>query len=545
MEDGKIYIHVSLVPVMMMASWWGGFQDDRAKRYVHAYIRDLKSTYSAQKTKRRSKYDWSKHFRDDWISIPYQLAGMDYIYERNKLWDVGQLLGDDVGLGKTIQAIGCLARWFEEGTITFEHPVIISCTSALKSQWADEIARFWKHPKGIIVTQIDGVAKERKKRIEIPSHIYILNWDMFSRGMYDEMLETFYTDRTPSVLLMDETQKITNPHARCTQRALKLASCSKCSISFNATPLENSLQDLWSLFFSSDPNIIGGFENFAKRYLVYDGYGRVRKAINLRELKKRIGILYIRRTRNEIEADLPGVIPMLRRVEMSEHQTKAYSQAVNQFIASGEGGAVGLGLLARAQRAAFCADFEDGYNPHSAKIDDLKSLLDGELSGERMVLFTRFRQIAVRAAELLEQYKPLMIHGQITPKVRNLNRRLFTQENNHQILICTEAGDRGLNLQSAGVVVNLDLPWNPSKLRQRVGRIARHGQTKKNVLCVNYVAGRWKSNDHKTIDDYFLNIIQRKRVAFNDMFGDDGVDEIGDTKSDKIDVSALKDFLIN
>ena len=190
--------------------------------------------------------------------------------------------------------------------------------------------------------------------------------------------------------------------------------------------------------------------------------------------------------------------------------------------------------------AAFAALAADLANPksESAKLDDLIELLDGEVSTQRVLIFTKYRQCAVFASIKLARFKPYMIHGGVSLAQRDDIRRRFCSAGGlGRILIGTEAMARGLNLQDASVVVNLDLPWNHAKLRQRVGRVARIGQKSRSVLVISYVAEGFA---YAPIDRYFLGLVRKKRDLSDRVYGEDSVDELD---SAPVDLGAVRAFL--
>jgi hypothetical protein len=150
-----------------------------------------------------------------------------------------------------------------------------------------------------------------------------------------------------------------------------------------------------------------------------------------------------------------------------------------------------------------------------------------ELAGERLVVFTRLATVAnwVAARMKAEGFYPWVITGSTPDAERTEIRRRFSDPASvGRLLVGTDAMCRGLNLQAAGVVVNLDLPWNGARLRQRVGRIDRLSQERSTVLVLNYVACL---PNGCTVDEYFLETVVRKQGQFEEFFGNDGVDEIG------------------
>ena len=191
-----------------------------------------------------------------------------------------------------------------------------------------------------------------------------------------------------------------------------------------------------------------------------------------------------------------------------------------------------MSKLAKVQKAAL------GEQGKSAKLDDLRELLKGDLEGERVVVFSRFKECVKIAVKALSEFNPITITGDTPHSVRAMNQRRFSHRHGAgRVLICTEAADRGLNLQAAGVVVNIDLPWNAAKLRQRVGRINRVSQERGSILVINYVITHPRGG---TIDEYMMSKIIPKRQLFRDVLGDADVDELG---NEEIDPQAVTKYI--
>lgn len=548
-HSGEYLIHVSSAILVMQHKWFDGFADQVTRNFVTKYIREAQKTFTQDKIKPPEKFDWGTLFTEEWHKRGYQCAGMQRIYTRLTRFTSGMLLGDDVGLGKTAQAIGVLGRMRREGYFGI-YPgipasqrnnnghVVIFTTTSCRSQWGDEIERFSAVKFRVVVVQ--GSAVERRERMARDADIYILNHEMVRLPQYQEQVEQLMAGAR--VALMDETYKLKNPDAIVTRRMRDLTRGVSKRIAFNATPIENGLHDLYSIFDILDPGVIGLRDGFEGRYVKRDERGKVVGYDHVKEFKIRAGILYLRRTAKECGEHLPPVRASYRPVAMGKKQEAAYRAAAGTYVRDASKGAVAFSKLAAVQYAALAADITD-LNSESAKLDDLESLLDGELTGERLVVFSRFKVIARFVYRRLARFRPMIIDGDTSTGNRDLARRRF--ESVHgvgRILICTEAGDSGLNLQAAGVVVNLDLPWNPARFRQRFGRVWRIGQTRSSVLVINPIARFAERPEMRTVDDWFVNEMLEggKKLINEKMFGKDGVDALG---RDTIDFDAVRKYV--
>lgn len=427
----------------------------------------------------------------------------------------------------TIQTIGLISRLRAERRLGngVGHMVLVATTLSLKSQWKDEIEKFAK-PR-IPVLMIDGSAKERVRRFQEARRmgIVIINHEMM-RGTYRELCE----ELRPRLLVIDETYKIANPSSALSQSMMEFSKqWTEWVLCFNATPIDNGLADMYPQVKVVDRAMLGDHEGFVNRYIKINPYTGCEEGIkNVPEFRKRIAAVMLRRTHAECGTQMPEVVSQVRPCQMSKMQFAAYVTARGILIQGSKNRAPPLNLLHDMRYAAFAADVNDAKS-ESCKYDELVSLVRNELVDQRVVVFTRYARIA-KWLVMRGQADGLRIRavtGASTNRERNDLRRRFNSDlGRGMILVGTEAMQHGLNLQSAGVIVNLDLPWTPGKLRQRIGRIARIGQHRATVLHLNFMAV--SPSGAPTIDRYFTDtVMPRKQFASDAVFGGDGVDVLG------------------
>lgn len=520
-DTGEMLVHISTVERIMKAGWVTGATPE-AKQLLKAYSSEIVLTFRSKseiddpdEAKVWEQYLNPKHYE----SLPFQIAGMQRIYTRFLEWQTGVILGDDVGLGKTIQAIGLIGRLRDEKHI---RKVLVTTTTVMQAQWADEISKF-SRPK-LKTATANGTKPKRLAKLKENADIYIVNHEMFRFAHYAEAIDQIMPEI--DLIVVDESSYIKN-HETITHKAIdERVRRAKWALLLNATVIENSLQDFFAQLRFCDRLLLGNHAGFNKRYIKRNFYGQIYGYRRLREFRKRTAIAMYRRTRSQVALQLPEVCVQVRTVEMGKKQADLYKWLIGDTISEGGVGAVLLSRIAKIQQAAYKGP--DGSSP---KIEDLIHLLHTELNGERVVVFTRFREIAEDAFLKLSEFKPAIITGDTPHQQRTDTRRRFESKHGAgSVLIGTEAMDRGLNLQAAGVVVNLDLPWTPAKLRQRIGRINRVGQERKSILVINYIAKH--PSGKPTIDDYMVNRIIPKRELFRQVLGDDDVDEVGNEKTD-------------
>jgi SNF2 family DNA or RNA helicase len=164
--------------------------------------------------------------------------------------------------------------------------------------------------------------------------------------------------------------------------------------------------------------------------------------------------------------------------------------------------------------------------PENAKLVELNELVkDLNEQGHKIVVFSQYVPIVNLIQDELsnEGIQTVAYHGQLSNDARSEVLRKFTHDPDYRVLASTDAGQFGLNLQAADVVVNYDLPWNPARLQQRIARLHRIGQTNK-VLAVNFVV-------KGTVEEHVREVLERKRKLFRDVT----VSEIAETEDLTLD----------
>lgn len=522
-DNGRFMVHVSTVERLMVRGWIKALTPE-ARAYIRAYAKEI--AYSFKNKTAPDDPDitdeWLKHLdTKHYTALAFQIMGMERLYRRFVDWGGGCILGDDVGLGKTPQTIGLIGRLRAEGLC---RNVLISTTTSTIHQWGDELARMAK-PK-LKVIPITGTRDERHLKLVEAGDVHIVNHEMIRQEHYREAIHRLLPD--VDLIVIDEASGMKNPETvthlewfACVQRV-------KWALPLNATAIENNLSDLWAHVHLVDRHCLGGHAGFESRYVDKDR----KKFKRLKEVRKRVALPVYRRTQDNVDLQLPRVRAQARYVSMGTKQRTAYEKAVRNAVDEERGGAVKMSKLAKVQQAAL------GELGASAKLDDLHALLNGDLEGERVVLFSRFKECVRTAVDALQDFNPITITGDTPHSVRAMNQRRFSHKHGAgRVLICTEAADRGLNLQAAGVVVNLDLPWTAAKLRQRVGRINRVSQHRESILIINYVIQHPRGG---TIDEYMMGKIIPKRQLFRDVLGDADIDELGD---EEIDEQAITKYI--
>lgn len=455
----------------------------------------------------------------------YQLRGIATGLNVERL-----LLADDVGLGKTIQIVGMLLEAFRRRHV---RRALIVCPAGLRQQWYEEIYKFARPeslPGPVVVAS--GPAAQRRHLYPKRWRVLILNPELLLRDRERIAKIAHEID----FVAIDEASCIKNEETKLARTIQALFKRTRYRIAATATPIENGLADLFAVFRWIDPRVFLSRAYFNRRYVVWrKSRFRVRnrqgrsclvvklvptKFVNLNEVKAKIRPCFLRRRAHEVGQELPALVVKWEVLELPPKQREAYEscrEETEKKIVGLRGEALRAELTALRQACNSTAlVMERGAvgKPSQVKVDRLRELLGSELSGERVILFTEYARFAALLARELRQFRPALYTGQQDKRDRQASINSFLAGTS-RVLVATKAGERGHNLQVASVVVNVDLPWNPASLKQRIGRARRLRSEHQCVRVINMIAAG-------TIEEtLLLKKTYSKRKVFEDVFGED------------------------
>jgi len=400
--------------------------------------------------------------------LPYQLDGIAFAAGAGRA-----ILADDMGLGKTLQGIGVAELLAREASI---HKVLIVCPASVKSQWRSEILRFSERSCQIVV----GSAEQRAAQYQNACFFTICNYEQVLRDI--QAIGRARWD----LIVLDEGQRIKNWEAKTTQTVKNLRS--PFALVLSGTPLENRLDDLFSVVEFIDDRRLGPAFRFFNRHRVTDEKGKVLGYKNLDLLRERLKPVLLRRTRRAVLKDLPPRTTEILRIAPTRAQ--ADNDAAQMLI-------VGTIVrkryisemdLLRLQKALLLARMNadstflvDKHPPgFSSKLERLEELLR-ELAAEqdrKIVLFSEWTTMLNLIESRIEPLKldSVRLDGSVPQKKRQQLLHQFQHDPACRLFLTTNAGSTGINLQAANTVINVDLPWNPAVLEQRIARAHRMGQ---------------------------------------------------------------------
>jgi superfamily II DNA or RNA helicase len=433
---------------------------------------------------------------------PYQSAGVAWLQHLRE-HEAGGVLADDMGLGKTLQTIAHLCLEHESGRAT--RPSLIVAPTSLVGNWQREIAKFAPSMTCCVLHGKDRSSRRQEAR---DSDVCVTTYPVLLRDA-----EYFDAQRYHYVIL-DEAQTIKNHRSRAHEAVRKLDS--EHRLCLTGTPIENGLEELWSLFDFLMPGLLGDELAFRQFYRV--PIEQHHDDNRLAALRAQVSPYVLRRLKRDVAKELPDKTEIVRAVELRGKQRELYESirvAAHQDVRSairkqGVAGSTLKILEALMKLRQLCCDprLVKGeaarFVRESAKYELFFELLESLLaSGRRVLVFSQFTSmLALLATGLRERsIKYLVLTGATQNRQRQCD--LFEQGAADVFLISLKAGGTGLNLVSADSVIHYDPWWNPAAQDQATDRAYRIGQ-KRPVFVYNLVIAG-------SVEERMLGLQQKKR----------------------------------
>ncbi len=416
------------------------------------------------------------------------------------------ILADEVGLGKTIEAGLILKEYMIRG---LAKKVLILAPASLVNQWVVEMNTKFHIP----------AAAQRKTHIW-EQDVVVSSIDTAKRQPHRDILLNTDFD----FIIIDEAHKLKNHKTKNYEfvRSLKKKYC----LLLTATPVQNHLVDIFNLVSILKPGHLGNYEDFTKRF------GRNRNQLsNDEHLKELVKKVMVRNSRGDTGIEWTKRNVETVHVDFSEEEQKTY-----QFLQESTSGGMAftnitlLRELCSSREACFLSlqnmlkneeihpsraeQLQEVISmieqmPHHAKAQKVVELIGD--SKEKFIIFTEYRATQFYLQWYLKQHgiTSVPFRGGFKRSKKDWMKQLF--QNHAQVLIATEAGGEGINLQFCNNMINYDLPWNPMRLEQRIGRVHRFGQ-KEDVNIYNFAI-------RDTIEEHVLSLLYEKIQLFQRVVG--------------------------
>jgi SNF2 family DNA or RNA helicase len=443
--------------------------------------------------------------------LPHQIDAISYVATHQNV-----PLFDEQGLGKSKIIIDALCRNLRDREID---GAIIVCKKTLLYMWRNEI----KKHSNLLAIVLDGAKRQRGRSLITFGQFYIVNYETLIREI--ELIGLLLKHRR-FALVLDESQRIKNPESEAAKALLSLRESSSKRVIITGTPIANRPEDLWAQFYFLDGGATLGkdFASFKKRFEVSLKGVQDMKPFEdeLRELRKRIGEVAIRRTKEVLE--LPEKVYENVPVEMATKQKRMYETARKEMyveIRNSLGEPVEqqienylVKLLRLTQIASNPALLDPTYDEIPCKFRVLDQLIKNMVGDrEKVIVWTSFTGNVRSLRKRYEEYGSQMLFGEIPIVERNRTVDRFMKEENCRVLIANPAAAKeGLTLTSANNAIYLDRNFKMDDYLQSQDRIHRIGQERKCRIVKLQAIG--------TVDEYTDEILEKKELIAKYAMGD-------------------------
>lgn len=433
----------------------------------------------------------------------YQVEGVNWL-ERLRGMYLSGILADDMGLGKTLQAIVAISQLHESSKIS--GTTIIVCPTSLLYNWKEEFRKF---NSNFNVAVIDGIPQQRKKLIKsmLEYDVVITSYSLLQKDI------DLYESVQFKYVVLDEAQHIKNRATR-NAKSVKLINAEHRLI-LSGTPIENSLDELWSLFDFLMPKFLGTYDRFIEKYIRVTGQELTK---NLSYLRAKVAPFIMRRMKADVLHDLPPVSEIVYHCQLTSYQHELYrsyaASAKDELVKLVERDGfdkVQIHVLATLTRlkqicchpAIFAKEFPEAGD--SAKYEMLMELLQTLIEGgHKTVIFSQYTKMLQIVRSDLEKEGIRFVYLDGTSKNRLELVNQFNEDPKIPVfLVSLKAGGTGLNLTGADTVIHFDMWWNPAVQAQATDRVHRLGQ-EKNVSVYKLIT-------KNTIEEKIVDMQNRKK----------------------------------
>jgi superfamily II DNA or RNA helicase len=473
----------------------------------------------------------------------YQQHGLNWLAFLQR-FSLNGILADDMGLGKTLQTLTVIERARELSQSRL--PALIICPASVMLNWRSEILKFLQRTDVVVYhgTSRQNVLGRIKEavgpRSRIRSGLYVITSYDTARIDCDDL------NRIPWLyVVVDEGHNLKNPDAQRTRAIKTIAGQHKLALT--GTPIQNKLEELWSLFDFAMPGYLGTRSSFRQRYSTGN---RIDMNAVEQTLKPRIKPFYLRRLKADVAKDLPEKIIVDTSVELTPRQVKLYKQAISgseyrklveELNAKGVGRSQPHILAVLTKLRNICNHpvlLKDEWEPSEAKVEEsgklhhLQELMEEVIESDHRALF--FSQ-STRVLDIVEHHfadwgiRSLRIDGDVSPARRDALAKQFNEDKQiNCFLLSTKAAGVGLNLPGADTVIFYDHDWNPANDNQAMDRAHRIGQTKTVTI--------YRLISKGTIEEKILERQKKKQKLADVVIGSDELGFKALTKEELLDL---------
>jgi SNF2 family DNA or RNA helicase len=465
---------------------------------------------------------------------PYQKQGVEFaLFRKNAI------IADEMGLGKTIQAI--TTAILKKQIFGFTKTLVV-CPASLKEQWKKEIEKF-SDEKALVVQGFPDERAEQYKQADC--FFFIVNYETVLRD------QLAINRAGIDFLILDEAQRAKNYETKTASSLKRLKAKHKLAIT--GTPIENRLIDIFSVMGILDPQFFGPLWEFSYQHCLFDPdrHNKINGYYNLQKLNKKLEKVLLRREKRKVIDQLPHLQQLTITVDLSPLQADyhaAYAKGLasilrKKFLTPYDMQKMQL-LLANMRMVCDSTYLIDEETNESPKLEELEHILIEKLDvpnrNTKIIIFSEWVKVHKLIGKILRDNNIgfVELSGKIPVKSRGELIRKFETNPQYKIFLSTEAGGSGLNLQVADTLINFELPWNPAKKNQRIGRIDRIGQKSNKLTIYNFIT-------RNSIEQKIASGLLVKQSLFDGVLGDNANTNFVDfsTKGRSQFIQQLEEFI--
>lgn len=481
---------------------------------------------------RKMKYLKDTYTGFDGLEYPlkvryYQVQGILHLIAMPRF-----VLGDDTGVGKSIQAIGALCYLWEKNP---NLKALILTTKSAVEQWKNEFAKFTKGIRAI-------VCKGPKKKREKARRMYEQSTGPTVIIMgYRSAVQDFtqMQDWTDHVFIADEASAFKNPKTQVHQVCKHLAKAGQAERAWGltATLIKNNLMEGYGIYQVIMPGLFGMTKNQFMLYYCLTRMQRIPRSNRqipviigyspqkINEFRQVIDPYFIGRPKHEVASELPTLTSRQIEFPLTPAQEDKYLEALDGLLEIGEGDDATVKEVSKLTAVAYCQEIVNHLGlidceGESAKLNTLMDLLtDGDFSDEKVIIFTRFRKMVDLLMPVLARKKipAVRITGSEDEVQRSAAMAKFQNPNDETRVVClTSAGAEAINLQAAKALICYDTPWSAGDFLQLLGRMIRIGSVHDRCYVVHLLARQQK---RRTIDHRVMEVLNKKMDLIEAVLG--------------------------
>ena len=446
---------------------------------------------------------------------PHQMRNTAFAYTLERC-----IVADDPGLGKTVVACALMALLVNREKAS---RFMVICEGAAQRQWYDEIKKFtWFEPL---------VVRGAKRAKLWPTHsmydVIVTSYELIHRdyGWYEKVAETV------DCVIIDEASILKNSTIQTSKKVKNILRFNQRVVLLTATAFDKNLLQMHSLFEIIDPNVLGSTRQFMDRFceIHWDTIYRknkqgfpeqinVPRVIGYKDLdlfKRLISPYVIRHTSDEVQ--MPALRIVNKWLDMSSKQQKIYNELEEGLLRTIDGDDHITAATKFTRLIQSCDDpsiINDQYPDVSVKLDYLRSQLTGELSGHKVLIFSKFMQSIKKIRNLLNELGIGWVEwsGEISQVDREAAKKKYKEDPNCKVMILSLAGERGINLQSPYMIC-FDQVFNAQRMKQIQGRARRRDSEYDSVVVYNYITAG-------TVEEVMFNKIKDEGELYTEIMSD-------------------------